>query len=132
MTGMAEVLESPGGLGPHCPICGQTTLLEFCDPSGVALCPRCGHLLRRLQGTLTSLYGVPEGVSLGTSFVEDLSVDSLDLVELVMELEEQFDVAISDVEVEQLNTVEDVLRCIDRHRDGVKSELGASADRSRD
>jgi acyl carrier protein len=107
-------------------------LLEFYDPSGVALCPRCGHLLRRLQGRVASLYGAPEGIKLGTSFIEDVGADSLDLVELVIELEEEFDVTIPGVEVAQIKTVEDALRRIERHLDREKSEPGATADRSRD
>jgi acyl carrier protein len=50
---------------------------------------------------------------LGTSFAEDLGADSLDLVELVLELEEEFDVTIPDVEAEQIKTVEDARRCIE-------------------
>jgi acyl carrier protein len=107
-------------------------LLEFCDPSGVALCPRCGHLLRRLRGRLASLYGAPEGIKLGTSFIDDLGADSLDLVELVMELEEEFGVTIPEVELEQIKTVEDALRCIEKHLGREKSEPGATVDRSRD
>jgi acyl carrier protein len=107
-------------------------LLEFCDPSGVALCPSCGHLLRRLQGRLASLYGAPAGIKLGTSFLDDLGADSLDLAELIMELEEEFDVTIPDVAVEQIRTVEDALRCIERHLDRKRSESGANAGRSRD
>jgi acyl carrier protein len=78
-------------------------LLEFCDPAGVALCPRCGLLLCRLRGRLASLYGAdPDQITLATSFVEDLGADSLDVVELVMELEEEFGVRIPDDEAERI------------------------------
>jgi acyl carrier protein len=43
------------------------------------------------------------------SFVEDLNADSLDLTELVMGLEEKFDVEISDDKAEKLKTVQDVI-----------------------
>ena len=43
------------------------------------------------------------------SFVDDLGADSLDLVELVMAMEEEFGMEISDVEAEKLRTVKDVL-----------------------
>ncbi len=43
------------------------------------------------------------------SFVDDLGADSLDLVELVMAMEEEFGMEISDEEAEKLRTVKDVL-----------------------
>jgi len=46
-------------------------------------------------------------------FIEDLHADSLDLTELVLALEEEFDVEISDAEVEQLKTVGQAIACIE-------------------
>ena len=43
------------------------------------------------------------------SFVEDLGADSLDLVELIMSMEEDFDIDISDDDAEKLTTYQDVL-----------------------
>jgi acyl carrier protein len=43
------------------------------------------------------------------SFVDDLGADSLDLVELIMSMEEDFDIDISDEEAEQLTTVQDAI-----------------------
>jgi acyl carrier protein len=43
------------------------------------------------------------------SFIDDLGADSLDLVELIMEMEETFDVQIADNELEKIRTVKDVL-----------------------
>ena len=43
------------------------------------------------------------------SFIEDLGADSLDLVELIMEMEETFDVQIADNELEKIRTIKDVL-----------------------
>lgn len=52
-----------------------------------------------------------EGVEITeeTSFKDDLNADSLDLFELVMALEDEFDIEIPSEELEQLNTVGDVL-----------------------
>jgi len=47
------------------------------------------------------------------SFVDDLGADSLDLVELIMSMEEEFDIEISDAEAEKLATVKDVFEYID-------------------
>ncbi|MEZ4872542.1 MAG: acyl carrier protein [Bdellovibrionales bacterium] len=43
------------------------------------------------------------------SFIEDLGADSLDIVELVMAMEEEFDLEIPDEDAEKLKTVQDVL-----------------------
>ena len=49
------------------------------------------------------------------SFVDDLGADSLGLVELIMSMEEEFDIEISDEEAEKLVTVKDVLDYIAKH-----------------
>ena len=43
------------------------------------------------------------------SFVDDLGADSLDLVELIMSMEEEFDTDISDEDAEQITTVKDAI-----------------------
>lgn len=50
----------------------------------------------------------PDKVTLEASFVDDLNADSLDIVELVMAMEENFDIEIPDKDTEQLKTVGDV------------------------
>ena len=49
------------------------------------------------------------------SFVDDLGADSLDLVELIMSMEEEFEIDISDEEAEKLLTVQDALDYIQSH-----------------
>ena len=56
-----------------------------------------------------------EEVSLSSSFVDDLGADSLDTVELVMQLEEEFDTTISDDEAEEMNTIQDAVDFIKAH-----------------
>ena len=48
-------------------------------------------------------------------FVDDLGADSLDIVELVMEMEEEFDVEIPDEDIEKMSTVQDVFDYITKH-----------------
>ena len=49
------------------------------------------------------------------SFVDDLGADSLDLVELIMSMEEEFDVEIPDEDAEKLVTVKDALDYVNKH-----------------
>ena len=49
------------------------------------------------------------------SFVDDLGADSLELVELIMSMEEEFDVDISDEDAEQIATVKDAIAYINSH-----------------
>jgi acyl carrier protein len=55
-------------------------------------------------------------VTLDASFIEDLGADSLDIVELVMALEEEYDMEISDEEAEKIRTVQDVVSYIQGHK----------------
>jgi acyl carrier protein len=48
-----------------------------------------------------------------TSFINDLSADSLDLVELVMELEDEFGLSIPDEEAEKIQTINDAVKYIE-------------------
>ena len=49
------------------------------------------------------------------SFIEDLNADSLDLVELIMSLEEEFNVKISDEEADKIKTVRDAMDYLHEH-----------------
>jgi len=49
------------------------------------------------------------------SFIDDLNADSLDLVELIMALEEEFNVKISDDEADKIKTVRDAMDYIQEH-----------------
>ncbi len=56
----------------------------------------------------------PEGVKLESSFVDDLGADSLDIVELVMAMEEEFDLEIPDEDAEGLRKVGDVVSYLEK------------------
>ena len=58
------------------------------------------------------LGGDEADVTLEASFVDDLGADSLDLVELIMALEDEFDIEIPDNAAEQISTVNDVVEYI--------------------
>jgi acyl carrier protein len=50
-----------------------------------------------------------EEISMDSSFIDDLGADSLDIVELIMALEEEFDLEIPDSEAEKISTVGDIV-----------------------
>ena len=64
------------------------------------------EIYERVKDVLVEQLGVDEGdINEGASFQEDLDADSLDLVELIMELEDQFGVKISDDDAAGIQTV---------------------------
>lgn len=67
-------------------------------------------MLEKMKEIIADQLGVSEdGVTLEASFKEDLDADSLDLFELVMALEEEYDVEIPSDDLAELNTVGDVI-----------------------
>ncbi len=61
--------------------------------------------------------GADEGdVTLEASFIDDLDADSLDIVELMMALEEEFDIEIPDEDAEKISTVNDAVEYIKEHQ----------------
>jgi acyl carrier protein len=57
-----------------------------------------------------------EQVTRQTAFIEDIGADSLDIVELVMELEEEFEITIPDDQAEQIKTVGEAIDYIEREQ----------------
>jgi acyl carrier protein len=71
----------------------------------------------RLQSIVAEQLGVePDQVVRDAEFIADLNADSLDMVELVMSLEEEFGVEISDEDVEGIRTVGDAVDYIEEHQ----------------
>jgi len=67
----------------------------------------------RVKAIIVDRLDVEESkVTMEASFKEDLEADSLDVVELVMELEDEFDMEIADEEAEKINTVGDAVNYI--------------------
>ncbi len=58
----------------------------------------------------------PDKITPTSSFTEDLGADSLDIVEMVMELEEEFGVKIPDEDAEKIKTVGEAIRYIQKHK----------------
>ena len=68
------------------------------------------EVLEKVKGIIVEQLGVAENsVTLEASFIDDLGADSLDIVELVMAIEEEFDIEIPDSDAEKVVTVGDVV-----------------------
>ena len=75
------------------------------------------EIFENVKGVLTEQLGVEEGdVTEEASFQEDLDADSLDLVELIMELEDQFEIKISDEDAQRIQTVGQAVDYISSHQ----------------
>ena len=130
---MANTISSrtPEGTPNRCPLCGAAICVEPTQPPGDAPCPNCGTLLwftktpdgllffndetvrpilEKLVQIICDNLGVnKETVRLAQSFTEDLGTDSLDMVEMMMELEEEFEIQIPDEDAERIRTVRDLV-----------------------
>jgi acyl carrier protein len=71
------------------------------------------EISERVKSIIVEQLGVSlEEVTPQASFIEDLGADSLDIVELIMALEEEYDMEIPDEDAEKIQTVEDVTKYI--------------------
>ncbi|WP_019949278.1 phosphopantetheine-binding protein [Hymenobacter aerophilus] len=61
----------------------------------------------------------------GTRLQQDIGLDSIDLVELAINLEHRFHIEIADAEMEALRTVQDVLDCVEQHLSAVPVPVSA-------
>lgn len=71
------------------------------------------NIFEKVKAIVVDQLGISAGdVTPEASFVDDLGADSLDVVELVMAFEEEFDLRISDEEAEKISTVKDAVEYI--------------------
>ncbi|MCD6215282.1 MAG: acyl carrier protein [Thermodesulfobacteriota bacterium] len=77
------------------------------------------NIEKRVKEIIANQLGVDqEEVVPEASFVEDLGADSLDLVELIMAIEEEFGVEVPDEEAEKIRKVQDAIDYIQKHIKG--------------
>ncbi|ERL65592.1 acyl carrier protein [Schleiferilactobacillus shenzhenensis] len=76
------------------------------------------EIFDKIQSLIADRFEIdPAKITNDTNFKQDLSADSLDLVEFVLTLEDTFGGEISDEDAENLNTVGDVVKYIAAHQD---------------
>ena len=69
----------------------------------------------RIKKIIIDQLGIEEGkISIESSFIDDLGADSLDIVELIMALEEEFDIEIPDEDAEKIKTVGDAVNYLNK------------------
>ena len=74
------------------------------------------EIFEKVKDIIVQQLGVAENTeTLGASFIDDLGADSLDIVELVMAIEEEFDMEIPDEDAEKVVSVGDVVEYIKEH-----------------
>ena len=72
-----------------------------------------GEIAERVKSIIVEQLGVSmDEVNPEASFIDDLGADSLDIVELIMALEEEYDMEIPDEDAEKIQTVDDVTKYI--------------------
>src|SRR5262245_17641604 len=88
------------------------------EPAGRLHPPREGRSVsveqRVIEIVCDNLAVNKEQVNRNTNFIEDIGADSLDIVELIMELEEEFDIQIPDDQAEKIKTVGEAIDYIER------------------
>ena len=75
-------------------------------------------ILERVKEVIGEQLGVEDldTITLETTFIDDLGADSLDIVELIMALEEEFDMEIPEAEAEKISSVGDVVEYIEKNQ----------------
>lgn len=75
------------------------------------------EIFQKLKTIIVDQLGVnEENVTMEATFVDDLAADSLAIVELIMNIEEKFDLEIPDNDTEKIVTIGDVVKYIEEHK----------------
>ena len=75
------------------------------------------EIFEKVKKIVSEQLGVEEQiVNMESTFLDDLAADSLDIVELIMSIEEEFDIEISDEDAEKIVTVGDVVNYIEKNQ----------------
>lgn len=73
------------------------------------------NTFEKVRDMLVEKLGVaPEKITLSSEIIKDLGADSLDLVEMLLTMEDNFGITVSDEETENITTVQDIVNLIDK------------------
>src|SRR5438067_10171364 len=98
--------------------CGRHTATKIIERTGES---QMGAVDEKVKQIIVEQLQVDEAeVTPGASFQEDLGADSLDVVELVMQFEEAFDIQIPDEDAEKIKTVKDAVDYIEKTQKAAK------------
>ena len=68
----------------------------------------------KIQKIISEVLGVDEeSITMETTFVDDLGADSLDVFQIIMALEEEFDIQVDDSNFQNIKCVEDIVKCLE-------------------
>ena len=74
-------------------------------------------VLEKVKKILSEQFDVEEDrINADTSIINDLGADSLDVVDLLMSIEDEFEVEVPDEEIENIKTVDDLVKYIENHQ----------------
>ena len=120
---MTDSSRTPEGSSGHCVLCGKDVQIEFSDLGSDATCPYCGYLIIQSAEILDHFMSIFQRTQGGSAQAIDMSsqfpamgFDSLETIELVMQLEKEFGISISEDEASNIQTVGEAIRYILRKR----------------
>jgi acyl carrier protein len=110
---------TPEGIPSRCPLCDARAPIEFSEPAGDATCPNCGCLIWRsadvldfVRQSIARSNSIPlEDLQPATLF-ESYHGDSIDFIELVMELEDRYRLVIPDEDYANIRSIGDLVRYV--------------------
>ena len=74
-------------------------------------------MFEKMRNFISETLNVDEDeITMDTSFRDDLGADSLDVVDLLMSIEDEFEVEVPDDEIENIKTVDDLVKYIENHQ----------------
>ncbi len=116
---------TPEGLPSRCPLCDAVTPVEYSEPVGDATCPNCGCLIWKsaevlefVRHTIARTERIPLEELRPTTLFDTFYGDSVDFVELVMELEDRYELVVPDEDYGDLRSIGDIVRYVMERWDG--------------
>ena len=111
-----------------CCVCDAVVVCETDELAAEPLCGGCGPIFASSRDYIAEKEAIdPERIAVQTALQADLQFDSLDMVEMSMQLEEQFEIEVSDAAADSIVTVADAVRCVRQFRESPAPENDVAA-----